>query len=582
MIPEFIDESTQSHAERDLFKKLREDPTISDWVVLHSLGLADHPVNIEGEADFVIVAPGHGVLVLEVKGVANHNLRRDADGAWYYAPHSRPDYRGPFKQASEAKHAIRKRLLGSAASKGVPILSGVVFPNAKFSTTSPEWHDWEYVNSTQYQSRPIGELLRSMLSKGTQHLLSKEHTPYIGSNAPTIEQRDQIVRLLRPSFDVPYDFGALRKKNRDDALRFTEEQFVALDSMERNPRVIFTGPAGTGKTFLAMEAARRSAAQGKKVLFLCFNARLGKWVKSQFAATDGDITATTIHSHMRSIVANDPVPAGAMSDYWETTLPDLASNQVLELSDSPDSGLLFDVLILDEAQDLLVGNFIDFLDLSIRGGLSSGEWRIFGDFEYQNVYEGNRLSLEEFTTEWATGVTIFGLKTNCRNSPEISQWAEMLADIVPGYSDVRRPSYGIDPSIQFYSNQDEQQSLLIKTLQGLYDLGYRGNDLVVLSTVKDRDSIASTIEQSPWKERLRAETQADAGHVPYCSIHSFKGLEAEAIVVTDIKSIGQPRDKTLLYVALTRPLDRLYILAHERVKKEYLAELTNSKGGETK
>jgi len=37
---------------------------------------------------------------------------------------------------------------------------------------------------------------------------------------------------------------------------------------------LFLGAAGTGKTFITMEKARRSAAQGKKVLLTCFNKNL--------------------------------------------------------------------------------------------------------------------------------------------------------------------------------------------------------------------------------------------------------------------------------------------------------------------
>ena len=86
---------------------------------------------MEGEIDFACVVPGRGVLCLEVKGC--HRLHRSG-GVWYYGADAEGDPRGPFKQASEAMHSVRARLLHqrptSAASRSSP-------PSASPSSTSP-------------------------------------------------------------------------------------------------------------------------------------------------------------------------------------------------------------------------------------------------------------------------------------------------------------------------------------------------------------------------------------------------------------------------------------------------------------
>jgi phosphate starvation-inducible protein PhoH len=38
--------------------------------------------------------------------------------------------------------------------------------------------------------------------------------------------------------------------------QYIDEQYMALDAMETNSCVVFAGPAGTGKTLLAVEAAK--------------------------------------------------------------------------------------------------------------------------------------------------------------------------------------------------------------------------------------------------------------------------------------------------------------------------------------
>jgi hypothetical protein len=69
-------------------------PAAADWTVLHSLDIAEHRRQLAGEIDFLVVAPGEGVLVLEVKGC--YVLRRK-DGAWYYGANDEADHRGPFR-----------------------------------------------------------------------------------------------------------------------------------------------------------------------------------------------------------------------------------------------------------------------------------------------------------------------------------------------------------------------------------------------------------------------------------------------------------------------------------------------------
>src|SRR4029077_7131665 len=88
---------------------------------------------------------------------------------------------------------------------------------------------------------------------------------------PDHQQAAAIARILRPSFEFSEKAPDRRARQQAEILRYTEEQFAALDAMEDNERVMFTGPAGTGKTVLALEAARRASNSGMKVLWLCFN-----------------------------------------------------------------------------------------------------------------------------------------------------------------------------------------------------------------------------------------------------------------------------------------------------------------------
>ena len=77
--------------------------------------------------------------------------------------------------------------------------------------------------------------------------------------------------MLRPKFEVATTAGDRRRDRGTQLLAFIDEQYAALDAMQDNQAALFTGPAGSGKTLLAMEAARRETAQGRTGRLLCFN-----------------------------------------------------------------------------------------------------------------------------------------------------------------------------------------------------------------------------------------------------------------------------------------------------------------------
>src|SRR5258708_32393770 len=107
MIPPNCHAGTSSKGEIEIFLRLRDDPSTEEWTILHSLDIAHHQKQVSGEIDFVVIVPAKGVLGVEVK--ACHHLERQ-EGRRYYGTRIFPDTRGPFNQASQAIHRIRKKL----------------------------------------------------------------------------------------------------------------------------------------------------------------------------------------------------------------------------------------------------------------------------------------------------------------------------------------------------------------------------------------------------------------------------------------------------------------------------------------
>lgn len=126
----------------------------------------------------------------------------------------------------------------------------------------------------------------------------------------------------------------------------------------------------------------------------------------------------------------------------------------------------------------------------------------------------------------------------------------------------------------FYDDAARQEEQLVQVLEDLTTLGFRGSDIAVVSSRSDDSCVAASVQAGPWRDRLRPRERASEGQIGYCTIHSFKGLEAAAVVVTDVESIDTPRDRALLYVATTRALQRLYVIAHARIRNEAVGMLS--------
>ncbi len=124
--------------------------------------------------------------------------------------------------------------------------------------------------------------------------------------------------------------------------------------MTANDRVVFEGPAGTGKTLLAIEGARRGLADGKRTLLLCFNRLLGSWLRDEAGSLGDGLTVSTLHAHMLSLTGIEPAD-DAGSDFWQKELPQLALATLLD----DEGGAPFDLVIADEAQDLLRSSYLD-------------------------------------------------------------------------------------------------------------------------------------------------------------------------------------------------------------------------------
>jgi ATP:corrinoid adenosyltransferase len=329
VIPGKVDpEATDS--EREVFAAL-ETQLPASWVVLHGkrFVLPAHGRHrpVEGEVDFIVLDPRRGYVGIEVKG---GGVARDTEG-WYRR------YRGRVERIDEPGRQAQKNIHGIARF-GDPrrqIGWGVCLPfldvGGSLGAELPE----EFV----LDKSDLRDLPKSMDRLFAANRL--DGPPMIAGTL------DAWIKARAPVFRFSVSLSSRISDAEAKIFRMTEEQMAILGGFAEIPRVGVKGGAGTGKTVVALELARRWRAEGLRVLFLCYN----KPLADEIAKTADGFTVQTFHAFCSSMARSaglrfDPPKKGDGAEFWEAEAPDLLSQTLDVLADDR-----FDGVVVDERQD---------------------------------------------------------------------------------------------------------------------------------------------------------------------------------------------------------------------------------------
>jgi len=535
-----------SSAERRVYEWLENDPATDDWIVLHSLGLARHEKLLFGEVDFVVLAPYYGVFCLEVKGggVSRSN------GFWEFTNkygETNRKVRGPFDQARDGMFSLMKevkaRFRHETGYTSLLYGYGVVFPDIDFDIEGPDYDRRQIWGRTSSREMPISSFIAN-LSACTQQNQLRIYGSDKERSLPSPNQVHSIANVLRGDFDRPMLLSVTVEETERRLACLTQEQFRCLDMFEDNKRVLVTGSAGTGKTVLAIEQARRYFAQGGRIGYFCFNSTLASWTKEQLRSqmTDGSYIGT-FHAFMTS---KGKRGGGDYNNaYFTKDLP-------LALVDGDRlRGVSFDRIIVDEAQDLITAEYLAVLDCVLKAGLGRGKWCFFGDFARQAIYlrgssKDQILALLDAYSTYAKASLTF----NCRNTKSIGMQTKLITGLVGRFP--TDAASGEPVTFSLWHDEEEEGRLLAELLTNLIKQGVHQEDVVILTPLSPENSIASRISPPiPIKRSL------DMDGILLTSIASFKGLESKVVVIADCTSYA---DFSLYYVGISRAKAKLCIL----------------------
>lgn len=512
-----------STAERRVASLLADiDPSVPT-TAFHSIHLTKHEYKRMGEADFVLVMDDC-ILVLEVKGgrVERYN------GSWRFTNRfgqQNLKREGPFEQAYGAMFALQSELTAAIPNLDVAFGILVITPDIKLPVDA-EWEEWEHAGTDSMTEVKLA----SAIDSARKHALSSSRRNLAGG------ARSRVSQYLRPNFDRVPRLDTESSRIELEYVRLLVGQYQVIASAESNDRVLCEGGAGTGKTLLAAETARRAANAGDSVLLTCKSPGVINYVQELLR----DSTVTVLQF--------DQI------EEWRT----------------------YDLVVVDEAQDLMNDDDVARLDAVILHGIHRGRWRVFCDVNNQSHIDG-KFDYRTFQEVRASATKLF-LSINCRNTAPIILQTQLLTG-----ADVGSPSVGAGPAVESRKILGDAGAAIALEAQiaKLVDQGVSRDDIAIVS-LRPHGVSSCAIQTSLFRrKRLRLSSDLELPNTTALyRVDEIKGLEAAHICIVDVDRMDDALSISRLYVALTRARVSLWIaysaVAWDQIASGQLARITKT------
>lgn len=555
ILPDVDPAQLEHTSEEPVYIALR-DQLGANYVVLHSypwLRPWREDALAEGEADFVVVHPERGVLVLEVKGGdVQHDGYR-----WFRDSASGPkEFKDPFKQAQRNMHAlldiIRERSGERVRREGFAHGYAVVFPHMDYTGAPPPHADKAIIISRRH--------LAAM-----DHAIETAYAAWTsGERRLSVEQyRTLLHDCLMPKFRLFRPVGPDISKASDRLLELTEMQAQVFEGLYGEDRVLVEGVAGSGKTFLALNRALAFARVGRRTLFVCYNKELAAWLRVQVESdpSTADFRGRIVVKHFHALAAElaadagitfEPVLGRPKTDaFWNDEVPDLLEQAVLSL-DLEGRETAFDAIVVDEAQDFCLGwwyvltqSLLATPDGPLYAFLDPNQ-SLRGEVQWPEVKFGAR----------------FKLTINCRNTRKIAVASASVLALTPHI--FPRAPVGSALRVLRAGSERQQKGLVLQELRSLL----RRDDVepsqiaVIGPAAKDKGSLADLADVDGVPVVTSAEEWRFGGGILVTTARSFKGLEAEVVLLYDLGGFSRLFRREDLYVSCTRAKVLLIAIVH--------------------
>lgn len=508
-------------SEREVWLALR-DQLPAEAYLLASLYIED-PDKGPMEADLVVVWPGQGVAVIEVKG---GHVTITGDGEWRQNDRTGQRSIDPFGQAKRVQYALHKWIERKLDLPPMRTAAMVVLPHSFITGEVDRIGEPRANIADRVDMATLADKVKAAVTRVVT-----------GPQPPSQSQAQRLAESLRRGVLDPNNLqmmGHLVVDRYTQVENLVRSQEQLLENLRLLNRFEVRGAAGTGKTALALAQARRLSRQGQRVLLLCYTRLLARDLRRRTEGWPHDerpAVVKTFHNlafewHRQSPQSEDP-------DFWEFRSAALLKEQALAANVSEK----FDAVVIDEAQDF--GNEWWWAVKALLRDPEHGGIYAFGDDD-QRIFnrEGTR----------ALGLVPVCLTTNLRNTKPIAVSAASMIENPPRLLD-----FDGAPVIFIECPRDEAVDHADSMIEHLFD-DWEPQNIVLLTTGARHPVEVEHAQQDPTGE-LHERSLWDTSDVFYATTMKFKGLERPAAVIAVNGFLPHQRPEEVLYVALTRARD---------------------------
>ena len=543
IIPEFtkaqIVAEHGSEAEANVYAALR-DSLPGHVTVLYSVPWVDSTsknLTRDGEADFVVIDPTKGILVLEAKG---GSVEISPGGQWF----TRRDggtlvgITNPFRQGVVSKNVLKREISSITGfdTYDLNFAHGVVLPDV-FNNPGNLGPD-----------APIDILVLGNELENIETRIDDIFDYWSSAESMSFdtEHTDVIIERIFPRRVLAPSLGATIRDTEEQIVELTRQQCRYLGFLGSQKRVCIEGPAGTGKTVLAFEKAKQLAESGIPTLLTCFSNRLAAQLLTM-AESVPNLSVWTFHDACWQLAeeAGLALPASGTdldSEFFDTTLPGLLWKALDLLPNRR-----FGAVIIDEAQDLEF-EWWELLELMLTDADEGWLW----------AFRDPGQDLFERDTGLASGMQVYPLSENVRNTRQIHDAAAQFAPHDPGVS---TGPEGSEVLYELATNKRASARVVGRVLHRLInDEGLNREDVLILTASSVQKSSLAGIEKVGSFELKSFGTEGNGVDIE--SVWRFKGLERAAIIVVDML---ESTENAVRYVAMTRAKSVLVIVGEHDI-----------------
>lgn len=589
MIPSHIP-GKATLGEKKLFRTLEE--------YLPSNVLVYYEAMIQGrKADFILIIPNMGVLVLEVKDYKKNSIKQMSSDKWVVngIGSSTREIKNPLDQAREYAFLLSDKLRenplllndkgnllypygfgvvltnisrGDAITLGIEdiIPSNLLLTSSDIDPNNEEFDELSLINSLQSMFRFIP---KESMSEETVHGIRYALFPEI---------RLESVRK--------YDEKNLLK------LRSLKAMSVYQESLARQTgegHRMIRGVAGSGKT-LVMTARAKILAQENpdwKILIVCYGVVLSRTIKSTIGEAEEykGIEVMTFHEFLYN----------KFKIYDDSHVEGFINTSEMLKPKFP----VYEAILIDEGQDF-DSTWLRLLHMCLNPETSSF---LLAEDRAQDIFRKGRSLSKEVGLNFRGRSRV--LTVNYRNTRNVLQFSwnfykKFGGELIKG-EEVIEPRTtdrrGLNPVVKKFSNIDEEISWISQEIETLKQRGTSLKDIAVLYRVRKfksvdyLDKLSSslkglgisydlTCKDRDSKYSFNYQTES----VKVLTLDSSRGLNFEVVFVMNVDNVpfvmsqDVEREASLLYIGMTRSTDVLYLTYSAKSEfTEYFDEVSSKR-----